>query len=263
VDNKLATLEELGFTFVGHWKKVGENAIDCQLSDLANFRNALYAFGVDNVLMYVGKTTQTLRKRLAGYKNPSSTQSTNIKNNRNIKTALDEGKRVEIYVFPDRGLLQYGGFHLNLAAGLEDSLILALDPPWNGGQKDEPDEDATIPQAPPVTAVASTVTPPPMLDEVVSPSPERMGHKPGTADFMEALSAILSDASQRGVPYLDVRAGDLHKEVGGYDGPNHRMPACCNAMRKVMRSIDQILHTPPQDNGANLRIRYVFPRPKD
>jgi hypothetical protein len=43
---------------------------------------------------------------------------------------------VAIYVLPDNGLLYYGGFHVNLAAGLEDSLVRELQPPWNGGKKD-------------------------------------------------------------------------------------------------------------------------------
>ena len=35
-------------------------------------------------------------------------------------------------MLPDTGLLRYGGFHINLAAGLEDSLISDISPPWNG-----------------------------------------------------------------------------------------------------------------------------------
>jgi hypothetical protein len=38
---------------------------------------------------------------------------------------------VEIYALPDNGLLRYGGFHVNLAAGLEDSIVRDLNPPWN------------------------------------------------------------------------------------------------------------------------------------
>jgi hypothetical protein len=34
-------------------------------------------------------------------------------------------------VLPDNGLLRFGGFHLNLAAALEDSLINDLRPRWN------------------------------------------------------------------------------------------------------------------------------------
>ncbi|MHB1426895.1 MAG: GIY-YIG nuclease family protein [Gemmataceae bacterium] len=239
MDEKLAKLEDIGFTYVGCWKSI-EDGIDCELSELADYRNALYAFSVEDELMYVGKTTQTIRKRLAGYRNPSSTQATNEKNNKNIRKALKGDKRVDIYIFRDMGLMHYGGFHLNLAAGLEDSLILDLEPLWNGGQKDEPDESATIPQKPP---------------------PE--SNPPQTADFVKTLSARLEEAEQKGALSLDVRAGDLHKEVGGYPGSNHRMPRCCNAMRKLMQPGDQVLCKPPKDNGANLKIRYFFPRQKD
>jgi hypothetical protein len=43
------------------------------------------------------------------------------------------GTSVEIHALPDNdnGLLYYGGIHVNLAAGLEDSLIAALKPSWN------------------------------------------------------------------------------------------------------------------------------------
>ena len=90
--------------------------------------------------MYVGKTVQPLRIRMAGYKTPGPTQPTNIKNNGKIREALAQGKRVEIMVLPDNGLLHYGGFHVNLAAGLEDSLVRELMPPWNGGQKESPNQ---------------------------------------------------------------------------------------------------------------------------
>jgi hypothetical protein len=33
--------------------------------------------------------------------------------------------------------MHYGGFHINLAAGLEDSIIRELKPIWNGGHKDD------------------------------------------------------------------------------------------------------------------------------
>ena len=46
---------------------------------------------------------------------------------------LAEGKTVEVFALPDSGQHQFGGFHLNLAAGLEDAIIRDLQPPWNGG----------------------------------------------------------------------------------------------------------------------------------
>ena len=82
---------------------------------------------------------------------------------------------------------------------------------------------------------------------------------PTRQDFTAALSALLATA-RTSAPFLDVRAGDLHRQVGGYPGHNHRMPVCCQAMRDLMQPNDQILSQPPKGNGASLTIRYGFSR---
>jgi hypothetical protein len=139
MSDKLGRIKTIGFTPAGWWN-VSDGVLTFELNDLATARNVLYAFVVDDELMYVGKTVQPLRTRMAGYKSPGPTQSTNIKNNGNIRESLAQGKRVEILVLPDNGLLHYGGFHVNLAAGLEDSLVRDLMPAWNGGQKELPNQ---------------------------------------------------------------------------------------------------------------------------
>jgi hypothetical protein len=135
MSDKLGRIKVIGFALAGCWK-LSDNGLAFELNDLATAHNVLYAFVVDGEVMYVGKTVQPLRTRMAGYKTPGPTQSTNIKNNGKIREALAQGKRVEILMLPDNGLLHYGGFHVNLAAGLEDSLVRELMPPWNGGQKE-------------------------------------------------------------------------------------------------------------------------------
>jgi hypothetical protein len=260
VDAKLTKLLEIGFVAVGHWVLTADS-VACELSQLANFPNALYAFTVDGNLKYIGKTTQTLRNRMSGYRNPGPTQSTNIRNNQNIQEALHEAKRVDIYIFRDMGLMKFGGFHLNLAAGLEDSLVRDLAPPWNGGRKDAPDQDATIPQ--PAPLALSEVMPtdeepddqgklstPSLIDEPVT------GTKITTDDFREALRLVLLEAAQRGLLQLDVRSGELHKRVGG----RNQMPQVCSAMRSLMEEGDAILESPPKGNGSRLVIRYKIPR---
>ena len=79
-------------------------------------------------------------------------------------------------------------------------------------------------------------------------------------DFMSELLLELGDAENEGKPHIDVRSGDLHKVVGNYPGPHHRMPVCCNVMRQMMVEGDEILEQPPKGNGANLVIRYHLPR---
>lgn len=124
-------LIEIGFQCVGHWKLDDDRPV-YELTSLMKTPNVLYAFVSNGEIKYIGKTTQPLKGRMASYQSPGPTQSTNIKNNENIKTLLEAGEAVDIFVLPDTGLLHYGGFHINLAAGLEDSLITDISPPWNG-----------------------------------------------------------------------------------------------------------------------------------
>jgi len=79
-------------------------------------------------------------------------------------------------------------------------------------------------------------------------------------DFERRLSAVLSEASQRGDSYADVNAGNLHREVGIYPKRGHRMPTCCSVMRGERRSDDVVLQQPLKGNGASLTIRYRLPR---
>jgi len=147
--DKLRQLEAIGFVVAGHWTLAGD-ALTLELASAhATARNVLYAFVADRQLMYLGKTVRTLANRMAGYCKPGPSQSTNIKNNNNIRACLQKGNVVEIYVLPDAGLLHYGGFHVNLAAGLEDSLVLTLEPPWNGGRKETSSENFAPPDATP------------------------------------------------------------------------------------------------------------------
>jgi len=80
---------------------------------------------------------------------------------------------------------------------------------------------------------------------------------PNADDFRSELYSIFS--SSRG-GYVDVTSGDLHRRVGEYPGPNHRMPICCSVMRQAMQGGDVILDEPPKGNGATLTIRYRLPR---
>ncbi|WP_313706132.1 GIY-YIG nuclease family protein [Massilia sp.] len=126
-------LYEIGFQRAGRWSLKG-NELFLQLENLADRQNVLYAFVTGNTLKYVGKTTQTLQRRMFGYQKPNVDQRTNWRNRIAIVDLLKRGQPVEILALADAGLLRYGSFHLNLAAGLEDSIIQTLKPEWNGGR---------------------------------------------------------------------------------------------------------------------------------
>jgi hypothetical protein len=101
---------------------------------LADRQNVAYAFVSGSTVKYVGKTTQSLQRRMFGYQRPNVDQRTNWRNRIAIIDLLKKGHKVDILALADTGLLRYGSFHLNLAAGLEDSIIATIKPEWNGGR---------------------------------------------------------------------------------------------------------------------------------
>jgi 5-methylcytosine-specific restriction protein A len=88
---------------------------------------------------------------------------------------------------------------------------------------------------------------------------------PTASDFEREIRARWAQSSKQGAPQLEIKAGALHRHLGGYPAPhgNHRMPDCCQAMKRLMRDGDAIVHTPKKGQGASLVIRYVLPRADD
>jgi len=70
---------------------------------------------------------------------------------------------------------------------------------------------------------------------------------PDSFDFELALGHLFKEAEEQGRSYVDVNAGELHRKVGGYPGRNHRVPLCCEVMRKNMQTADQILEQPQKE----------------
>ncbi len=83
---------------------------------------------------------------------------------------------------------------------------------------------------------------------------------PTAGEFRAALDRRLAAAEREGRAHLDVGAGDLHREVGGYPGPGHRLPGCCLVMRGACGPGDEVVEAPPEGVGATLVIRYGLPR---
>jgi hypothetical protein len=139
------TLLNLGFLDVAKWRLSGEE-IACDLDGeraaanqvLLDDPNALYAFLQGDAVQYIGKTTRGVRRRFVTYRRPGKGQRTNLRCNAKIKEALKTGAEIRVLVFAPITHLRYLDFEINLAAGLEDSLIKAFDPPWNGRERDKP-----------------------------------------------------------------------------------------------------------------------------
>jgi 5-methylcytosine-specific restriction protein A len=86
------------------------------------------------------------------------------------------------------------------------------------------------------------------------------GTMPTSEDFRDALRARFARGEALGLTFVEIISGELHRGLGGYPGPTHRMPSCCAAMRAEQRGGDETLHAPPSGQGATLHIRYRLPR---
>lgn len=74
---------------------------------------------------------------------------------------------------------------------------------------------------------------------------------PTTADFQRELDCIFRVARDQHLSHIDIVSGELHREIGGYPGTDHRMPACCNVMRSNMQAGDEVLYSPPKGRGQH------------
>ena len=77
-------------------------------------------------------------------------------------------------------------------------------------------------------------------------------------NFRDELIKTLENAKEEGKLCVDISSKELHKQVGGYPGKDHRMPTCCSVMKSMMKPNDEIIQEPPKGKGASLVIRYFF-----
>lgn len=127
---QIDTLLRVGFRKAGCW--VLQEAKPCySLQDAGSERDVLYAFVADGQVLYIGKTTRGLKKRMYGYQRPGPTQNTNIACNDKLLELLGADRSVDIYVFVEPEPTFHAGIRVNLAAGLEDNLIAEVKPLWN------------------------------------------------------------------------------------------------------------------------------------
>jgi len=75
-------------------------------------------------------------------------------------------------------------------------------------------------------------------------------------DIKNVLDQKLNDAKQQGLREIQINSGELHRDIGDYPRPNHRMPMICKVLRDYMRRNDEIIEEPPKGQGASLTILY-------
>lgn len=126
----LDRLLEIGFELAGEWL-LDEDDIQIELQRYGSAANVLYAFASDDELLYIGRSGRSLQLRMDGYRNGGPPRTMRARNRERIIAMLMVDQPVDLYAMPDPGNLHYGSFRVNLAAGLQHSLIDALKPPWN------------------------------------------------------------------------------------------------------------------------------------
>jgi hypothetical protein len=90
---------------------------------------------------------------------------------------------------------------------------------------------------------------------------------PRTADFQREIDAVLVQAENEGKTEIVIAAREIHTRLGGYvegQRSNHRMAPLSRVLLRMKRDGDEVLEgSPAQGKGANLRIRFLLPRPVD
>ncbi|HET9177051.1 MAG TPA: hypothetical protein VFQ24_01700 [Terriglobia bacterium] len=121
-------LTKAGFKLLGEWTRDGESAI--RFAGQAPTSPGVYAFVVDDVVVYVGLTLNGLRTRFDQYRRGHKRQRTSARINSLIGRTLAEGKHVRALAATPNPL-EWQGLPINTAAGLEAGLIEMIQPSWN------------------------------------------------------------------------------------------------------------------------------------
>ena len=135
-ENLLGSLLELGFKEAGSFSL--EDAVLTLGKNLeyAEQEELLYCFVLNDQPVYVGKTVKPLKERMEQYRRGDRSQKTNHRIHKKIVEALKhDNNEIKIYVLTFSEQETYRGFRLNLAAGLEDSLIRHVDDTLKGCNK--------------------------------------------------------------------------------------------------------------------------------
>jgi len=127
-DTSWEVLTDAGFQFLGVWTCDPESII--RLDAKAPVAPGVYAFVVDDVVVYVGLTLSGLKTRFDQYRRGDKSQRTSARINARIFQTLQEGKQVKVLVATPEPS-DWQDLPVNTAAGLEAGLIEMIRPSWN------------------------------------------------------------------------------------------------------------------------------------
>lgn len=127
-DPKWSSLLKNGFTYVSDWQVAshGGLSLDRPIPD----QPGLYAFVLEDEVVYVGVTHRTLHARMGDYRRGHALQRTSNRLNDMIQAELEQGRCVRVLVATPEDTT-WNGLPCNTAAGVEVGLIALFKPRWN------------------------------------------------------------------------------------------------------------------------------------
>ena len=117
-----------GFHLLGEWTATPDKGI--RLDAEAPDTPGLYAFVLDNLVVYVGLSQRGLKTRLDQYRRGHLKQRTSARVKQLIASALVNGQQIKVLVAMPPAQ-EWNGLPINTAAGLEAGLIQMIRPAWN------------------------------------------------------------------------------------------------------------------------------------
>lgn len=129
VTTPAGTLLRCGFRLLGEWVALEEG--EFELNAKAPVESGVYAFVVDDAVVYVGLAQRGVRTRMGHYRRGHIRQKTSARIKGLISATLALGKQVKVLIAVPDGVGDWNGLPINIAAGLEAGLIRMIQPEWN------------------------------------------------------------------------------------------------------------------------------------
>jgi hypothetical protein len=117
-----------GFVKSARWEECSINGI--RLSAAQSKQRGVYAFAINDKVLYVGVASSGFANRLKFYCRPSASQTTSTRLKKLIVAELSSGVAIDLYTAtpPDTA---WNGLVVDGCVGLEAGLIRSFDLPWN------------------------------------------------------------------------------------------------------------------------------------
>ncbi len=200
----------------------------------------VYAFFIDDILVYIGQAADFAQRFNMGYGNISPKncfiggQSTNCKINKMVLDSIKSGHTVSVY------------FHRTHDYNkTERELIKYYKPQYNTALNNDLD-----------TAQINTIrnqTTSSKQAEVVEIKNKSVN--PSVSKVREFIQKEIEIAKAQGKKDLVIRSGDIHQTLKMANA----MPTVCSAMRTLDGEYKyEVIEEPPKGNGSRLVFKYIF-----